>query len=315
MQSLTHLSLNFEPQHITQDSKGTLFLLDEASGNILRVGSSSAKDDSSTEIVANTRGAPHSCTFDSNDQLFICDLAHQGILSLAQTELPQQSSNDSQDVAQEPTVEEFVREYESKLFRGPNSIVIDKSSDRETQDVFFTDSGLIGEGMESASGGSGSPSASGSLYWIRNGDLLQPIDLENLKTPYGVCLSSQTGCLYVAELQENRLIRYVRSRGKGGWIRSTWMQFSGRMGPSALAYSNGYIFVAHYDMRESRTRHGRVVVVDERDCAIVDEIIIENGCEVSGLCVSRDAQTLYITERVTKSVYKVDIGVLPQQDE
>lgn len=233
----------------------------------------------------NTLGAPHGFAVDAENQIFICDMAHQAILILGG----------------DGKVVEYVRNCESKIFRGPNSIIMEKNG--ETLDSFFTDSGLIGESMEIG--------ALGSLFWIQGGEFLQPIDLEVLKSPYGLCLSDQTGSLYVAELQENRILRYVRGRGKSGWIRSTWFQLNGRMGPSALAYANGYIFIAHYDIRESGTSNGKIIIVDERDCSVIDEIVIENGCEITCLYVSSDKQTLYVCESVTKSIFKIDISSLP----
>jgi sugar lactone lactonase YvrE len=172
--------------------------------------------------VANTKGAPNGCDFDSYGNLYICDFAHQGIL------IKKYDENQ---------LSEYIKEYEGRYLKGPNSIIFDSNGT-----LYFTDSGPIGE--------TSIQRPQGSVFCIVSGgdELLQPIALECLAHPSGLALSPMGNILYVAETMKNRILRFVQ-KPLGVWHYTVFHQFSGGFGPTALAChpNTGELFVANFD--------------------------------------------------------------------
>lgn len=135
-----------------------------------------------------------------------------------------------------------MREYEAKDFKGPSAIAVDSKGN-----IFFTDSGPMGESTLQA--------PLGSVYTIsRDGQLLQPLALETLAHPCGLALSPNDSALYICEMMANRLMRFVQ-RPMGVWHCSTYYQFSGGLGPSAVACdAKGFVYVALYDFATVRNQ-------------------------------------------------------------
>jgi len=135
----------------------------------------------------------------------------------------------------EGSLSEFVREYEAKDFKGPSAMAVDTKGN-----MFFTDSGPLGESTLQA--------PCGSVYTIsRDGQLLQPLALETLAHPCGLALAPNDAALYVCEMMANRLLRFIQ-RPMGVWHCSVYHQFSGGLGPSAVACdAMGYVYVALHD--------------------------------------------------------------------
>ena len=106
--------------------------------------------------------------------------------------------------------------------------------------LFFTDSGPLGE--------TNIENPTGSIFAIDLGvSMLKPIVYGKLAHPCGVALSPSENVLYVAETLMNRVLRVV-IHSSGVYHTSTFYQFSGRLGPTAIAVSPaGQIYVARYD--------------------------------------------------------------------
>lgn len=139
---------------------------------------------------------------------------------------------------QKQAVTEFVRQYEGKMFKGPNSIIFDSSGT-----MYFTDSGPMGETTIQK--------PLGSVFAITDegdegGTLLQPLAYECLAHPCGLALSPNEDVLYVAETMKNRILRFVQ-KPMGVYHMSVFHQFSGGFGPTALACDKKYLYVAHFD--------------------------------------------------------------------
>ena len=93
--------------------------------------------------------------------------------------------------------------------------------------LFFTDSGPLGE--------SSLENPTGSIFAIDLGvSMLKPIVYGKLAHPCGVALSPSENILYVAETLNNRILRVV-IHSSGVYHTSVFHQFSGRLGPTALA--------------------------------------------------------------------------------
>ena len=93
--------------------------------------------------------------------------------------------------------------------------------------LFFTDSGPLGE--------SNIENPEGSIFAIDLGvSMLKPIIYGKLAHPCGVALSPNEDVLYVAETLANRVLRVV-IHSSGVFHTSVFHQFSGRLGPTAIA--------------------------------------------------------------------------------
>lgn len=96
-----------------------------------------------------------------------------------------------------------------------------------TNSLFFTDSGPLGE--------SSLENPCGSLFVIDlTVSMLKPIIYGSLAHPAGLAMNAEGNILYVAETLKNRVLRVV-VHSSGAFHTSVFHQFSGRLGPTALA--------------------------------------------------------------------------------
>lgn len=90
----------------------------------------------------------------------------------------------------------IVKDYEGKALLGPNSIVLNETSNY----LYFTDSGPLNESNLSKPNGS-----------IFAADLdvmvLKPLVLNCLAYPSGIALTSDGSAIFVAETLKNRILR------------------------------------------------------------------------------------------------------------
>jgi sugar lactone lactonase YvrE len=187
---------------------------------------------------------------------------------------------------QKQAVTEFVRQYEGKMFKGPNSIIFDSSGT-----MYFTDSGPIGETTIQK--------PLGSVFCITDeGDegstLLQPLAYECLAHPCGLALSPDEDVLYVAETMKNRILRFVQ-KPMGVYHMSVFHQFSGGFGPSALVCDKKFLYVAHFDFAGNVfvypnfaneclefSSSGKISIL--RPDGALHGVIKVEGPEITGLC-------------------------------
>ena len=81
--------------------------------------------------------------------------------------------------------------------------------------------------------------------------VLKHIALNCLAHPYGIVVSPDGKQLFVAETMRNRVLR-VSQNPPGVHHLSVFYQFSGRLGPTAMAISeNGFLYVAWFDFRDN----------------------------------------------------------------
>lgn len=96
-----------------------------------------------------------------------------------------------------------------------------------------------------------------------------------------VCL-----CRYVAEMMNNRLLRYFE-RPEGVYHGSVFYQFAGGVGPSSVAVDKeGNVFVAHYDIlgNPENPQDGRVYVISPTG-KLMALIVVPAAPQVSGVAV------------------------------
>lgn len=260
------------------DANGMLHVLDSVSGSLILVNMLD-NPPSKTEVI-NSEGAPAGAALDSKGVLQIADIGQAAVLSIENGEM-----------------RKVAFEYEQMPFKGPNSVAFD-----DIGNMFFTDSGPLGE--------TSLETPTGSLYMITHpakDQILKPISLGCLAHPCGIAVSKgdpDKACVYVCEMMMNRIIRYSQ-RPTGVFHASVFYQFSGSVGPSAIAVTaNGVIYVAMYEL-DGLSGDGTVVALNTKG-KVLNEISVPYS-ELTGLAVSPDGTGLYITEASRGAVIMVPI--------
>lgn len=230
------------------------------------------------ETAFSTGGQPTGLVFDSQGSSFIADLSHQAVLSQTVTD-------------NRIEIIPVIKDFDGSALKGPNSMVLSETNNS----LFFTDSGPLGE--------SSLENPSGSLFVIDLGvSMLKPILYGCLAHPAGLAMNQKQSILYVAETLKNRILRVV-VHSSGVFHTSVFHQFSGRLGPTALAMnSRGNLYVARYDFAES-SKNGLITVLND-DGEVVDDLCVADYPEITGLWFSTQANkrdNLYATESSTNS--------------
>lgn len=253
------------------DDNRNLHFLYQSSGEVMMV-----NELEKVERVHMTHGQPSGAVFDRDGTLYITDYAHGAVLAV--------HNDGGQSIV--------VGVYEDKPLKGPSTIINDAHGN-----LFFTDSGPFGE--------TGLDRPIGSLFVITNsssGQILKPISLESLAYPSGIATSPNGKFIYVAEQMTNRILRYFE-KPAGVYNGSVFCQLSGGVGPcSIVCDKNGTLYVAQYDVADG-AQEGRVFVISPT--GQIQSNITVAGPELSGLAIN--GNYLYITERSTGCIYKVDL--------
>jgi len=170
----------------------------------------------------------------------------------------------------------------------------------KTNSLFFTDSGPLGE--------SSLENPSGSLFVIDLGvSMLKPIIYGSLAHPAGLTMNAEQSILYVAETLKNRILRVV-VHTSGVFHTSVFHQFSGRLGPTALAMNGKKeLYVARYDFNEV-SKDGLITVLNEQG-EVIDDLAVKDYPELTGLWFStlpNKKDNLYATESSTNSFLQIN---------
>jgi gluconolactonase len=252
---------------------GTLYVVAAPSGQVLRL------DAGALAPVLETNGSPTGMAADSNGDIYIADNARQSVVKIEAEE------------GGAPQLLQFLEEFEGKAFRGPNHIAF--GADGE---VYFTDSGALGD--------TSLAHPRGAVYrTVQNRQQVVMLAPPSLAFPTGIACGP-SGCVYVAELNANRVLRYAQ-RPQGVFHGSVFVQLHGGLGPMDLAVhpKTGDVYVAQYDFvpEGAEVAPGSVVVYspagEEKGTIKVP------GSEISGLAFDAEGKTLYITERT--SIYSI----------
>jgi DNA-binding beta-propeller fold protein YncE len=129
-------------------------------------------------------------------------------------------------------------------------------------------------------------SPNGSLFAVDLAvSMLKPVIYNKLAYPSGLAMSLDENCIYVSETYMNRVLRVV-CHSSGVYHSSVFHQFSGRLGPTALAVNpnNGYLYVARFDFGEC-SRNGVISVLNENG-EVDHEILVAESPEITGLYFS-----------------------------
>ena len=261
----------------TEDSEGNLFAV-STNGDVYQMNS-----EGSMEIAFSTGGQPTGLVFDMQGSSFIADMAHQAILSQTVTDMRIE-------------ITPVIKDFDGNALRGPNSMVLSEKNNS----LFFTDSGPLGE--------SNLETPCGSIFAIDlSVSMLKPILFGKLAHPCGLALSPDENVLYVAETLMNRILRVV-IHSSGVYHTSVFCQFSGRLGPTALAVSpDGKLYVARYDFTE--TSSGGLISILSDQGEVEEELLVSECCEITGLFFSKvQDDILFATEKSTNSLLKIQVS-------
>jgi sugar lactone lactonase YvrE len=261
---------------VAEDAEGSLHVISQT-GDVYVV------EDNHLRLWFSTSGQPAALAFDSNGGALVADLAHQAIMSPAESE-------------QRIEVTPLLKEVDGRSLLGPSSLHM--SHDGTT--LLFTDSGPMGETSL------GDPR--GSLYSLDLGTMETRVLLGNcLAHPSAVTATAEGDVIYVAETMRNRILRLAR-RQKNAYQTSVFYQFAGRLGPTALAISSsGSIVVGRYDFSGSAAEG--VIAFLSPEGELQREVVIPDGPEITGLCYSKFLpQTLFVTEASASACYKLTLA-------
>ena len=246
--------------------------------------------DNNLELTYSTGGQPSAIVFDMEGSSFVADLAHQAILSATMID-------GHLDISQ------MVKDYEGLPLKGPSALLMTPTS------LFFTDSGPLGETSLD------NPKA--SLFAIDlEVNLLKPVIYNCLAGAHGLAHwagSAGVGgvgagnMIFVSETYSNRVLR-VAQHSSGAYHTSTFYQFAGRLGPTAMAvHEDGILFVARPDFPEL-SKDGVISAINIETGQHEYDLTLPNTPEITGISFSKSHKDLlYVTEATTNSVLKVSL--------
>jgi len=239
----------------TEDSEGNLFCV-STNGDVFLM-----TPEGSMEVNFSTGGQPTGLVFDMQGSSFIADQAHQAILSQTVTD-------------NRIEITPVIKDFDGSNLKGPNSMILSEKNNC----LFFTDSGPLGE--------TSLENPTGSIFAIDLGvSMLKPIVYGKLAHPSGLAMSPSENVLYVAETLNNRVLRIV-IHSSGVYHTSVFHQFSGRLGPTAIAVdSNGLIYVARFDFTEC-SKDGIISILSETG-ELTEELLVNDCSEITGLFFSK----------------------------
>ena len=248
-------------------------------------------NDTTSEQIMSLNGQPSGICFDSNGYVYVADLQAGAIFFKA----PSQNETNS-------IIEHIIsKEYDNKPFKGPTSIAFNK----EDNVIYFADSGVFENSTLAP--------FDCCLYSIDLDTRVLRLVLNNLSFVSDVCYDSVNECIYVAETFMNRVIR-LKQNEDGVFNASVFYQFSGRVGPSALAIDeNGCVFIARYEYSNSEvdidTEADGLISVVTKNGVYIGELSLPKLPEITGLYISpKKRENLYVTVKNSTGVFKVKIS-------
>ena len=190
----------------------------------------------------------------------------------------------------------MIKDFDGNALKGPNQMILSEKNNA----LFFTDSGPLGETSLENPGG--------SIFAIDLGvSMLKPVIYNKLAYPCGLAMSIDENILYVAETYANRILRIV-IHSSGVYHTSVFHQFSGRLGPTALAmHPSGSLYVARYDFSEC-SKHGIISILNDNG-ELTSELSVGDCPEITGLYFSKvQDDILYATESTSNSLLKIQVS-------
>eukprot|EP01063_Lacrimia_lanifica_P028829 TRINITY_DN4287_c0_g1_i2.p1 TRINITY_DN4287_c0_g1~~TRINITY_DN4287_c0_g1_i2.p1 ORF type:complete len:309 (+),score=94.55 TRINITY_DN4287_c0_g1_i2:60-986(+) len=281
------------------ESTGEVFVASPGNGEVLQL--ADAGDRKIFERVA-TCGSPSALACHGAGGLIGADPANQNVVRI-----------------QDGGAVDFISDNRGEKLVGPSGVHIAARSGA----IFISDGGTFGDtGLASPRGR--------VLYFDPATQTLQTI-ATGLAYPTGLCTSPDGEVLYVCETAQNRILRFVQ-RPKNAWHGSVFHQFSGLFGPNCIdADGDGNLYIGRFDLcgmassgvsvettsantwnpsPRHTPRHDLTDVAAESVVTILrangEEYASFSvpGAEISGLCIDRPREQLYLTEASTGTLHR-----------
>lgn len=258
------------------DRDGVLYCVDVEGGGIWR-----RPPDGELREWVNTGGGPNGSRFGPGGDLFVADCGRREILRL---------STSTADIST------YAADCDGEPFRGPNDLCFGPDGT-----LYFTDPA-----------GSSPQQRSGAVY-AAAGDGAVTRVVGDLAFPNGLTVTPDGGVLVVAETHTGILHRYSLAAGRhyseleplAILSPAAGPDESGQneAGPDGMAYgADGHLYVAHYN--------GAAIRVIAPDGTIVRSLFPGGSTPTN---VAFWDESLYVTEGISGSVYRLDIGVREQR--
>lgn len=152
-------------------------------------------------------------------------------------------------------------------FRAPTALAVSPLDG----ELFFTDAGFEAE--------SSLAQRHGAVYRTAHGrTTVVALQSSGLAQPTGIAVGLD-GCVYVTEMGENRVLRYVPRDGGAWYAGSVFARFQGSMGPSAVAVhpTTGRVYVTMYEAPEVACAYADAG-------APLEGVVVELGRDGTELC-------------------------------
>lgn len=196
-------------------------------------------------------------------------------------------------------LELVMKDYEGIPLKGPTSLAINANEGR----IFICDAGYFGSTSMN--------NPNGSLYlWETDTKTSRALLSNCLSYPADIIYDDSSQSAYLCETFTNRIIRIIQSP-PDIFYSSVFHQFSGRVGPTAIAMDAlGNIYVARYEFQNNQRDIDGIISVMNKDGYIVGELTIPHLPEITGMCIPSDkkADTLYFTEKSFSGVLKIKLS-------
>lgn len=271
--------------HPREDNDGNYYVCSHA-GEIIKF-----NEQGKHEVLLTIGGQPSGIAFDPNNNIYYTDVANAAIYYKSHSgTLSKEDENDSDRL--------FRKDYEGFPFKGPTSIAYNKEEDI----IIYCDSGSFGSSSLNR--------PNGSVYVddITN-NIIRPLLFNCLANPSDLVFDPHKNVIYICETFTNRIIRITLTANNTQ--SSVFYQFSGRVGPTAIAIDDstaGNIYIARYEFQSNEEVDGLISVIT-RDGALVGELIIPKLPEITGLMIpSKNKDQLYFTERNTNGVLSLKLN-------
>eukprot|EP01063_Lacrimia_lanifica_P028828 TRINITY_DN4287_c0_g1_i1.p1 TRINITY_DN4287_c0_g1~~TRINITY_DN4287_c0_g1_i1.p1 ORF type:complete len:279 (+),score=99.82 TRINITY_DN4287_c0_g1_i1:60-896(+) len=251
------------------ESTGEVFVASPGNGEVLQL--ADAGDRKIFERVA-TCGSPSALACHGAGGLIGADPANQNVVRI-----------------QDGGAVDFISDNRGEKLVGPSGVHIAARSGA----IFISDGGTFGDtGLASPRGR--------VLYFDPATQTLQTI-ATGLAYPTGLCTSPDGEVLYVCETAQNRILRFVQ-RPKNAWHGSVFHQFSGLFGPNCIdADGDGNLYIGRFDLCDVAAES--VVTILRANGEEYASFSVP-GAEISGLCIDRPREQLYLTEASTGTLHR-----------
>lgn len=284
----------------------SLYTICAASGEVLRI--EAGQDDAAP--VVDTSSAPGCLAFDRLHSAWLISIPSDQCVGRVDAA----ERGDGKVVSE--SVAPLLSECNGRRFIAPSRVAVSPVDG----EIFFTDAG--GEGESSLY------NPAGAVYrTVNQREQVVALQPSGLAQPNGIAIGSD-GCVFVCEMGQNRLVRYVPRGGGAYYAAGVFFQFRGSMGPTAVAVhpATGHIFAALLEWDDVDLAHrgdaaapqdrGRVVELDAMGNEV--DTYFTPGGQLRDIAIDEVEHCLYVVESDATScrstIYRLDLAVAEEKE-